>query len=308
MDIGKKRKYIRISEEELKKIVQKSISHLLMEASGISDEVVEASKQVLSELFKVDFKTLNWEKAYINDETLIWPYKTIRTFVKIPNPITINGFDSVKTFQFTLYNFLTMEDISEYGIACGIGGGFNLMDKEISITIPCLDMIPLRGNAYELLAHELMHVFQDEKKGGEDVSFAYAKAMSILNQKVQYNEKEWVIANLIYRLDRREIDANAQELFLQLLGRSDQPLKVSSFEGLMEFPFMREAEYVKRNFAMPFLSESEEYEDILQEFHLKLSDFISFVKRGVSYSDRKLRQVVNRYLTVSNQGKIKVKK
>lgn len=200
------------------------MKEFLFEELSISDEVVNVSEKITQEILK-ESESLSWSK-----------YKDFQ--VKNITITIIKDFDLdviiVKLINLTSkeeYNLYINSFQNEYCHKSTFG--INMLN----LVLPCINGIYCAEYSNGVIQHEVEHAYQIFKRNGfkDDLFYNVANELTCSNNEVEKN-----IGMIIYYLDKREIDANANSLFnnlksMNILNREE----INKTQGFGEYMFIK---------------------------------------------------------------------
>ena len=289
------------------KLIESVVRQVILEYSGVSDEVINLSELVFAEMAKQS-RNYQWTKA----EQTSGEYEKNFTIDLEEGSlgkgaiIKLYGYDSRKqSFSSKL------QELEERGC---VKLAFGVLTKMVKLSIP----YPLEGELDDYgkdyiitsLNHEIKHALQDYKRGGTKVSSAYQKAVK--NYKI--NDKDSItylmkayVKDMYYVLDPDEVDARLQEIYIEL--RNTGSLQQSKAyqrikEKEKEYVWLSRILYPQTDFDVEYYKQArEQFPQILAEMlgnGITANQFMRYCKKGIDRFNEHLRRVVGRYNMENN--------
>ena len=286
------------------KLVESVVKQVILEYGGVSDEVISESdyfyKQLMAQSNRYEWKynadtSDYWEKKFTIDVSMEDGHIVKGASVKL------YGYDGRK------HSFREMfDELNERGY---INIAFSPSRRIIILKIP----FPYDGDIDDYgrdylissINHEIKHGLQDLRRGGTNISDAYAKSLSRKTiedeDSVIYLLKSYT-KQLYYLLDLDEVDARLQEIYIQLKSVGDLD-KCNSYQKLKEaqkrYVWLHNVLYPINKFEAEFYKEGrEQYQKILTEMlggGITISQFIKYCEKGLQRFNEHLRRIVGRY-------------
>ena len=264
----------------------------LLEELSVSPEVSEMSNKLYDDLLPV-FK----QKRDRRNPTMIGNIfnRTYNIDIDYSNN---KIFGLVNKVTYTIYDLKNYDELDAYYNYIFLRSGYNNDDKDnilIYATVLSYDGEIDKQYFVRVLSHELMHAFQDEKILYFETSDLYQKATNI--GLFTNNENIRNLGYLIYLLDKREIDANMQSIYNEMVTK-----KLNSYDESTVYIVKKSHIDLCYNIykSMP----KEEIEEALNIFQISQTKLNHLIKTGIEYFNYRVGKVYTNYLMDKN-NKIK---
>lgn len=216
-------------------LIENVVRKVILEYSGVSDEIMDISQEILSLIFQEE-KNHDWKMSQVTGDY----YKRFSLPIegteisKIVNEVLIRLF----YYNPKQMNFEMAKEV--YTETGDLKLAFSPMRNGIKIYIP----FPGDGQMDEqgvqcllsYINHEVKHAYQSRKRGGTIINNAYINSVKPMPD---IDEKNLVIRimrgdirNLYYMFDKDEIDARLQEIYIQLMNNGGDLSKCNSYKKM----------------------------------------------------------------------------
>lgn len=299
--MSKKKKIDVFSDKEIMEAVKSSINFLLLEELGVPDNVIsEANIGVKKILDVFDPSKFEWKYENVRTQDYLFSFSVPFIVIDINNPFENEPFNNVKALKMKIYLLKNMDELNVIGDSLGIGGDFNIVTNEISMTLVSVDFKLSEWHLREHLVHELNHFFQNYKmEGNNKLSHAYQIAAGLISGKIKARDKiQYDAARLIYFFNKREIDSKLSEFYVELLGNNELGREIQSLDELNYCKSFKSIDKGKRlfmemsniNYNQKLLSEY-----LIKFFRISPKVFFKRINESIRYTNNKLRRIIQKH-------------
>ena len=222
-------------------LIENVVRKVILEYSGVSDEIMDISKKIMSLIFSEE-KKYEWKMSTITGDY----YKKFYLPIKGTNIFNVVNEVSIKLFYYNPKN-MNFEMAKEVYTETGdINLAFSPSREAIKLYIP----FPSGGTMDEYginylissINHEVKHAYQHRMRGRTIIPSAYSNSVKPIryNKDEEYDEKELAlrvmrrdIKNLYYLYDKDEIDARLQEIYIGLTQNGGDLEKVKVYNKMI---------------------------------------------------------------------------
>lgn len=288
------------------KLIENIIRKVILEYSGVSDEILDISNEILSMLFS---QSRNFEWKY---SMTIGEYHK-RFTLDLEGTKTGGLVDEVlvKLFPYDSkkMSFLQAKEIyadKEY-LNLSFSPGYNRI--KLFIPWPYDGNMDKQGVDYILssINHEVKHAYQNNKRGGTKISDMYINSLKPTSTKegdrASYNLMKYYVKSLFYNFDNDEIDSRLQELYIQL-GKNDGNLDKCDVykrfkESIGEYNYLNNILNPRTSFDRRYYSKDRALiQNVLDEMlggGITIKRFMAYCKDGIERFREHSRRIIGRY-------------
>ena len=218
---------------------------LIFEKLSISDTVLEESNRIKRIIISdLNLNKDNFIRQWVIDEDFVY---RLEKYIELNNGDYI--FDKINKIHYIVVNFENEEAFRKHFAYFNFGGQLNL-DSNI-LTIVFFEINDEINHKFlnSTLYHEIHHMYQDMLyDNGTQISDLYKSAMKIINSDYHKRHSvEYELASLIYFFDKKEIEANMESLYQELInddGDTKRNNVLLDFERLKDiFSFYKSANF-----------------------------------------------------------------
>lgn len=220
---------------ERNRLIENIVRQVILEYSGVSDEIMDISQEILSLIFQEE-KNHDWKMSQVTGDY----YKRFSLPIEGTEISKIVNEVLIKLFYYNpkQMNFEMAKEV--YAETGDLKLAFSPARNGIKLYIPFPEdgQMDKQGVQYLLscINHEVKHAYQSRKRGGTIINNAY---MNSVKPMPDIDEKNLVIRvmrndirNLYYVFDKDEIDARLQEIYIQLMDNGGNLSKCDSYERM----------------------------------------------------------------------------
>ena len=291
---------------ERDKLIENVVCKVILEYSGISDEVLDISNEILQMVFNQN-RNFEWKYSMTVGEY----YKKFTLDLEGTKADGLIDEVLVKFFPYDSGKMTFMQAKEAYAGKGYMSLAFSPRYNRIKLFIPW----PYDGNVdkqgvdYLLssINHEVKHAYQHNKRGGTNVTDMYTKSLSQTSvnddDRPSYNLMKLYIKSLYYNFDNDEIDAHLQELYIQL-GENDGNINdcdvYKTFKkNVKEYNFLNNILNPRTDFDRKYYSDDKAlFQNVLTEMlgdGITTGRFMSYCKRGIEKFREHSRRIMGGY-------------
>ena len=288
------------------KLIENVIRKVILEYSGVSDEVLDVSNEILAMLFKQN-RDFEWKYSMTVGEY----YKRFTLNLEGTKTGQLVNEVVVKLFPYDS-DKMTFAKAKQMYINKGyVNLAFSPRYNRIKLFIPW----PYDGNVDKYgmdylsssINHEVKHAYQHNKRGGTNISDMYINSLKPVstqeNDRPSYNLMKFYVRNLFYNFDVDEIDAHLQELYIQLEKNDGNLEKCDVYnrfkENVKEYNFLNNILNPKTKFDKEFYSEDRTlFQNVIDDMlgnGITIGKFMTYCKNGIERFKEHSRRIVGRY-------------
>ena len=271
-------------------ILRETIENFINEELSINAEIVDVTNDIVSNvLTKYAKNEKKYEAVNIVIDGIIYAVRRsyLATNINLLKENTLN----VNVIIYDVFNEETFDKVWERLNLGGLSHGHSINVNAYSINGK-LNISFLK----QVISHELEHFYQFFKSEKELATITYKKASDIVLNKdiIHTNEMYKAVANIIYFLNKNEIDANIQGLFNELIANKDYAKSISANELLKHSTLYNEYENIHKANVKKFMDNvnNENTQKILNYFGFNINSFIKYIRSNEAYLNSKIRKAI----------------
>lgn len=288
------------------KLIENIIRKVILEYSGVSDEILDISNEILSMLFNQN-RDFEWKRSSNTGEY----FKRFTLNLEGTNTGRLVDEVLVKLFPYDskIMSFHQAKEIySDKGyLTLAFSPGYNRI--KLFIPWPYDGNMDKQGVDYILssINHEVKHAYQSNKRGGTKISDMYTNSLKPVSTKEgdrpSYNLMKYYVKSLFYNFDKDEIDSHLQELYIQL-GNNDGNLDNCDVynrfkQSVGEYNYLNNILNPRTSFDRKFYSKDRALiQNVLDEMlggGITINRFMAYCKHGIERFREHSRRIIGRY-------------
>lgn len=293
-----------IDNKLIDKTIIEEIERFLNEELSVNAEVVDVTNKITNTVYK---KHLARDKYNGTDTFITGGVKYV-----IPYYFYTEKADFTHKVDMVIY--CKIYDVTDYGAYDKLWDKMNLggISNENYINVTCISVgKKIHKSLFsQILSHELEHCFQLNKSQKKNNNELYVKAANIVNgtDKIHNNELFTSCAYCIYALSKKEVDANINGIYNELIGYKEQ-FKGAKIANILKnsTAYNTYNDIVKSSLSKIMADiNSPEIGGVVSYFGFTLESFSSWVDKQMDYLSSKLRKVAQKlYNDINSDFEIK---
>jgi len=287
-------------------LIESIVKEVILEYGGVSNDIMKISMTIFNLIYE-HHREYRGQTFQIGDKKIY-----SKTFNLDINNIQTLSFLNGITVNLYYYNPQneTFDDVMDFISSNGyLKNNFAPSNRVITFSFvwAMTDVIPHKEKNYivSTINHEIKHAYQSYKRGGTNITPQYSKAQSEMNKKFGFNPSantpmkqivDFTIPWIYYRLDRDEIDAWVQEMYMESQYENDirdtKTYKMLSgtikdYKLLKRVYVSKDDYYTKDN--------TKEYIDASIRRIDEPKNYFKLCDANISYLIKKMRRVIGRW-------------
>lgn len=257
-------------------------TQILEEELSVSDDVLKETEQI-KQLILLKFQEttpnfVNVFDANKGKETLF--YKSFS--IELEQPI----FNSLKNIRVIVVNFSNGKQFSQYRKNFNFGGETTVKYEYILLTIFSFGNKIDEKYLNSTLYHEMHHIYQNYAESKSKViNFLYSKSLEILRDNTQqYGTNIKHLAQIIYVMNKMEIDANMQSLYQEITTDKRASEVLMSYENAIN----------KWNIIKDFRYDKDWIDLIQHLYNIDFKTLVKYIDKNIKYFQEKKLRVFKR--------------
>ena len=288
-------------------LIENVVRKVILEYSGVSDEIMDISQEILSLIFKTE-KYCDWKMSSITGDY----YKRFSLPIKGTKTSSIVNDVLIKLFYYNPKNMdfnMAKEVYTETG---DMNLSFSPSREAIKLYIPFPGNGVMDNDGVNYLIssinHEVKHAYQHRMRGGTTIPLAYSKSVTPMANDDEKNLKLYVmrqdIKNLYYVFDKDEIDARLQEVYLELVNNGGDLNKCRTYNRMLRekkrYEWLKyEVLFPKDSFDVKYYKNErkvfkKELENMLGN-EITPKQFFYHCESGIKRFNEHVRRIIGRY-------------
>lgn len=288
-------------------LIEKIVSNVILEYSGVSDKVTNISKEIMRLIMQENSKR-KWLVEWFDDNK---KYKCFS--LPIEGTIVSEIANEVLVKLYGYGDDVTFDEEKAYLVKHDmLNMAFSPSVKRIKLFVPfpCSGVLDETAYNYLMYAinHEVKHALQSHMRGGTKITSAYlnsTKPVKLHGDDHAYNLMKFYIRDLYYNFDIDEIDAHLQELYIQLNDNNGDLSKCKAYTSFKEcvtaYNWLKnDVMYPKKgSFEVSYYSKQRAiFDNVLLEMlggDISKKQFFAYCSRGIRRFKEHMRRIIGRY-------------
>lgn len=294
------------------RIISETTKKVLNEYLGVSDEIMGISEEIFNTLIsQMGNEPWHLSDTFVNpdgsDGYVKWMFLNIegtKASRIIKNVyVKLYGFDDRKYTSKEYETFLLKKGLLKISYSPSYKAIKLIMGFPLSGRLDSYS----KNNLMTSLNHEVKHAFQDNKKGGIEISNAYLNSLRTTDfdadEPTTIKLMRYNIKDCYYVLDVSEIDARLQEIYIELYQNGGQLNECESYKRVLDainnYKWLFNILKPKDDFDDRYYQkEREAFQQTLDDElggGITINMFMRYCERGIKRFNERFRRIITRY-------------